>query len=333
MEQRSRFKKVIHKGYTLGIWHSAFVHHVLLLILFFIVVRSPQVEELGVITLNFSDPKPTLIIEPALKIDFDSISDSVEQSVEGSSSISEILNSEIPKLVAETSEPEKEPEQPMDKFEIADVTPEDLMTEVVEKVEDEKPSVFDKKQSKSKKNQRSGPIASTSSGNALTRMIKAGTKLGDGIPRSLLGMGTTGKGMGSGGKAGDAEARLKFYGAKTGDIQVSLIWNTVDDIDLHVSDGFQIISWKNRRSATGGILDIDMNARGPQNNKPIENIFWPFNTAPRSHYVVAVHFFRAWTNNRSVPVKVRIKTNKGVSYYDVVATRGAGIQQVVQFSN
>ena len=79
---------------------------------------------------------------------------------------------------------------------------------------------------------------------------------------------------------------------------------------LFAPPSVQIISWKRRRSITGGMLDIDMNAGGPKNNKPIENIFWPFNTAPRSHYVVAVHFFRAWTNNRSVPVKVRIKTNK-----------------------
>jgi len=332
MEQRSRLKEVVKKGYDRGIWQSAIIHQLLFLILILIVIESPSIKKMGAITISFSDPKPTLTIEPALKLDFDSVSDDVEKSMENSSSLSEIFNSEIPKLAVETSEsePEKESEQQIDKFEIADVTPKDLMAEVVEKVEDEKPSIFDKKPSKSKKNKRGGPIASTNSGNALTRMITAGTKLGDGIPRSLLGMGN---GMGSGSKAGDTEARLKFYGAKTGDIQVSLIWNTVDDIDLHVSDGVQIISWKNRRSVTGGMLDIDMNAGGPQNNKPIENIFWPFNTAPRNHYVVAVHFFRAWTNNRSVPVKVRIKTNKGVSYYDVVATRGAGIQQVVQFSN
>jgi len=332
MEQRSRLKEVVQKGYNRGIWQSAIIHQLLFIILIFIVIESPPTDKMGAITINFSDPKPTLTIEPALELDFDSMSNDIEKSIEESSSLSEIFNSETPKLAVEKSEsePEKELEQQIDKFEIEDITPEDLMAEVVEKVEDEKPSIFDKKPSKSKNNKRGEKIASTSSGNALTRMIKAGTKLGDGIPRSLLGMG---KGMSSGGKAGDAEARLKFYGAKTGDIQVSLIWNTVDDIDLHVSDGIQVISWKNRRSVTGGMLDIDMNAQGPNSNRPIENIFWPFNTAPRSHYVVAVHFFRAWSNNRAVPVKVRIKTSKGVSYYDVIATRGAGIQQVVQFSN
>lgn len=338
MEQRSRFKKVIHKGYTLGIWHSAFVHHVLLLILFFIVVRSPQVEDLGVITLNFSDPKPTLVIEPALKMDFDSMSDSIEVA----SSVSEISDSELPKLVEQKPElqPEQKPIQEIDEIKIEDLHPEDLMAEVSEKTSDTKSTLFDKKtpisnkRIKTKKIPKAAsildvPVSSNSNnGNALKKLIKGGTSLGDGIPKSWLAMGSA-----SAGKPGDAEARLKFYGAGTGDIQISLIWNTVDDIDLWVSDGRDIICWRDRRSITGGILDIDMNANGPDTNRPIENVFWPFNTAPRSHYTVAIELYRCWSNNQAVPVKVRIKTLKGVSYYDVIAVRGAGIQQVIQFSN
>ena len=333
MAKRSRFKEVIKKGYDRGIWQSAIIHELVFIILILIAIDVPAIDRITPISLSFSDPKPVLTMEPVLSLDFDSVDKNIEESIaSNSSTISEIFDAETPKLVQEPELETQETPQSTSKMEIADIDPKDLVSELVTKVEDEKPTLFDKKPSKSKVNKKgqSQQVTSSNTGNALTRLIRSGTTLGDGIPRSLLGMGN---GLSSGGKAGDAEARLKFYGAKTGDIQISLIWNTVDDIDLHVSDGVQIISWKRRRSVTGGMLDIDMNARGPQSNKPIENIFWPFNTAPRSHYVVAVHFFRAWTNNRSVPVKVRIKTNKGVSYYDVVAKKGAGIQQVIQFSN
>ena len=51
----------------------------------------------------------------------------------------------------------------------------------------------------------------------------------------------------------DAEGR-------TGELTVSLAWNTTDDLDLAVREpGGTIIYHKNRRSASGGELDVDRN--------------------------------------------------------------------------
>lgn len=60
----------------------------------------------------------------------------------------------------------------------------------------------------------------------------------------------------------ELQKRLDRELAKTGDIQVSLMWNNVNDLDLHCAgpDGARIFH-NLRKSPTGGELDVDMNAR------------------------------------------------------------------------
>lgn len=54
-------------------------------------------------------------------------------------------------------------------------------------------------------------------------------------------------------------ARVTSVG--TGDVQVTLSWNADSDVDLHVVDpSGEEIYWSNRRSASGGQLDLDSNA-------------------------------------------------------------------------
>jgi hypothetical protein len=133
------------------------------------------------------------------------------------------------------------------------------------------------------------------------------------------------------------EHRLMASGAKTGDVQISLAWDTMDDIDLHVqyrSGGYgDTIWWRRRFGSTGGVLDVDMNASGPLRAMAVENIFWPTGGTPHGEFVVGVHFFRSWTGRTSVPVTVRIKSAGGVEYRQVVVHLGAAVTEVAMFRN
>ena len=74
----------------------------------------------------------------------------------------------------------------------------------------------------------------------------------------------------------------------TGDIQISLSWDSDADLDLHVVEpSGEEIYYGNPTSATGGELDLDSNAlctSGPRN----ENIRWPAESAPAGNYIVRV---------------------------------------------
>lgn len=80
----------------------------------------------------------------------------------------------------------------------------------------------------------------------------------------------------------------------TGDVQISLSWNSAADVDLHVVDpSGEEIYYGSRESASGGMLDLDSNAAcgsdGPRN----ENITWPVHGAPSGTYHVLVDYWSA----------------------------------------
>ncbi len=77
----------------------------------------------------------------------------------------------------------------------------------------------------------------------------------------------------------------------TGDVQVTLRWNTTADIDLHVTDpSGEEIYFGNRNAASGGQLDVDANG-GCSVDPTVENIFWPTGQAPGGTYQVSVDYF------------------------------------------
>ena len=72
----------------------------------------------------------------------------------------------------------------------------------------------------------------------------------------------------------DLRQRLQREGARGGEVQVSLAWNNVNDLDLHViCPSGEEISYRNMRSRCQGRLDVDMNVRGnrPWSERPVEN--------------------------------------------------------------
>jgi len=102
-----------------------------------------------------------------------------------------------------------------------------------------------------------------------------------------------GNGGGGGGGLGDFKDRLDREGGKTGEVQITLIWNNVNDLDLHVvCPSGERIYYQHNRSRCNGELDVDMNADGRNSNEPVENVFWPEGGAPTGEFQVFVHHFK-----------------------------------------
>jgi hypothetical protein len=95
----------------------------------------------------------------------------------------------------------------------------------------------------------------------------------------------------------------------TGDIQVTLRWTSVDDLDLAVTDpAGQIVYYANPSVASGGQLDVDANAGcGESDSSPIENIFWPPSQAPQGQYVASVNLFTRCSGGISGPISFEMR--------------------------
>ena len=88
-----------------------------------------------------------------------------------------------------------------------------------------------------------------------------------------------------------AETAVQLIQVGSGDLQVSVSWNSPGDVDLHlVEPSGEEIYFDNPQSRTGGRLDLDSNARcvdGPRQ----ENISWGSLNAPLGTYIVRVGYF------------------------------------------
>ena len=94
----------------------------------------------------------------------------------------------------------------------------------------------------------------------------------------------------------------------SGDIQVSLSWDTATDVDLHLVDpSNEEIYYKNKTAASGGVLDLDSNAECTIDNINNENITWAKGSAPKGKFIVRVDYYEACGNkdaNYTVTVTV-----------------------------
>ena len=82
----------------------------------------------------------------------------------------------------------------------------------------------------------------------------------------------------------DEDDRLGRAGGERGIVNVSLQWNNTNDLDLIVVDpAGEKIFFGNRSAASGGFLDVDMNAGAQRSREPIENIRWSQNP-PSGNY-------------------------------------------------
>jgi hypothetical protein len=93
----------------------------------------------------------------------------------------------------------------------------------------------------------------------------------------------------------------------TGDVQVTLEWNSPADLDLAVTDPTgDTISFSNSGpTATGGQLDVDSNV-GCVDNGSVENVFWPPGQAPTGAYTAVVTGFNTSCGSGAFTLTVRI---------------------------
>ncbi len=110
----------------------------------------------------------------------------------------------------------------------------------------------------------------------------------------------------------------------TGDVQVTLVWDTAPDVDLHVIDpDGEEIWFDHTGSRSGGLLDVDDTMfDGP------ENVFWPVGGAPRGKYRVDVVLFEGFRSNW----KVRTRIDGVEKVYSGTLTQYGERQRVVEFT-
>jgi uncharacterized protein YfaP (DUF2135 family) len=83
-------------------------------------------------------------------------------------------------------------------------------------------------------------------------------------------------------------------GYSSGNIQITLHWNSGADIDMYVSDPQgETINYAHPRSASGGHLDHDARGacRGDQENNTIENVYWDQQQPGAGTYQVDLHYW------------------------------------------
>jgi len=91
-----------------------------------------------------------------------------------------------------------------------------------------------------------------------------------------------------------ADRKFEALAVGTGDVQVTVSWDTNSDVDLHVVDpnGWEIY-WGSTQSPSGGRLDLDSNVACAIDGVRNENITWDVGTAPSGMYTVRVDYWSA----------------------------------------
>ena len=134
------------------------------------------------------------------------------------------------------------------------------------------------------------------------------------------------------GELGEFKKRLTKAGAKTGGVQVSLIWNNGNDLDLCVRcPSGELIWFKHKQSQCGGVLDVDMNANQVLSWTPVENVYWQKDRAPKGQYQVFVHHFANNGFRDPTPFQVAVKTNDRTKTFGGVVSFGQPRILVHQF--
>lgn len=118
----------------------------------------------------------------------------------------------------------------------------------------------------------------------------------------------------------------------TGDVQLLLSWNNYNDLDLSCSDpNGEMIWFRNKRSRSGGQLEIDMNVEYPDSKNPIENIFWPAGGAPNGTYNVYVSYYKQHERNAISPFKVRVKYDNEEKVYEGILDKQNDVKKICSF--
>lgn len=320
-------------------WNSGFIqsflfHISLLLFLAFIVIKSEVKVKPIIITIGTSSYEEDVVIE----IDSAPTGNNPENVAEaGGSDPQEVEIVEV----AETPTIEPKIEEYAENIEetkeetVTDIVPDekDLAENIVQEekttpaeIKQEKPSIAKKSRS-----QNNGETKEKSASD-----IIRGLGLGQGNNQNGMGGNENGMGgIGMGGNGDDFDKRLAGAGAQTGDIQISIAWDNVNDIDvgvmLHNNTGMARINYQNRMGPNMGMLDVDMNVL-PRTNRAVENIFWPKGAAPSAKYTIYVHHYKQWCPIARTPVRIRIRIDGKIMDKQIIISPMDGMVPVFQFN-
>lgn len=98
----------------------------------------------------------------------------------------------------------------------------------------------------------------------------------------------------------------------TGDVQVTLRWNSNDDLDLAVTDpNGDTAFFNNPTIPSGGQLDVDSNAGCISSfPNPVENVYWDADNTPEGVFVANVSLYTRCTGDHSpIPFELSITLN------------------------
>lgn len=121
------------------------------------------------------------------------------------------------------------------------------------------------------------------------------------------------------------------------DIRASLMWNTFDDLDLHViTPSGEEIYYGHPLSRCKGELDVDRNAGGRETRKPVENIRWAKGDAPQGAYKVIVQNFAYHDDYpdgyKDIPYTVEVEVNGEIQTFQGIATPAMGTHERSNFT-
>ena len=119
----------------------------------------------------------------------------------------------------------------------------------------------------------------------------------------------------------------------TGDVQFLLEWNNYNDLDMSCIDPSGVtISYGNKVSPTGGLLEIDMNVGGNGSREPIENIYWPTGAAPTGTYQVFLTYYAKHDNVDATPYSMKVKYGTTIKNFEGTIKRSDGKIHICTFT-
>jgi hypothetical protein len=117
----------------------------------------------------------------------------------------------------------------------------------------------------------------------------------------------------------------------TGDLQISVSWNTPTDVDLHlIEPNGEEISFGNITSAAGGMLDLDSNPACSIDGVNNENITYEGITPPQGEYIVVVDYFSACGVGLPTDFLVTVRANGNTETFPG-SLQGDDIIEVTRF--
>lgn len=119
----------------------------------------------------------------------------------------------------------------------------------------------------------------------------------------------------------------------SGDVQIHLKWNNYNDLDIVCVDpNGDSVYFKNKSVRSGGVLEIDNNARQPFTKTPQENIYWPDGKAPFGKYqVILVYYKQHESSINETPYSIMVKHGDKVDNYNGYMKKNDKIKSICTF--